>query len=158
VVNHLPIVGTIIGTLVLISGFLLKKEQVKLTALGIYIFSAITGIISNATGEGAEEIIEHIQGISESRIHIHEEMAETFLSIIIALGILSVVTFFLSIKKSKYRVYGFFFVLLVAIAASISGKYVGTSEGEIRHTEIRTDINSALNPKSLDASTNHEND
>ena len=45
VVNHLPIVGILIGTLILIAGLILKKTEVKLTALGVFVFSAIASIL-----------------------------------------------------------------------------------------------------------------
>ena len=69
VVNHLPIVGLLIGILVLIAGLLLNKTEVKLTALGVFVFSAITSAFAFYTGEGAEEVVENISGISETLIH-----------------------------------------------------------------------------------------
>jgi hypothetical protein len=42
----------LIGTLVLIVGLIIDKREVKLTALGVFIFSAITSIIAFYTGEG----------------------------------------------------------------------------------------------------------
>lgn len=50
IVNHLPIVGLLIGILVLIAGLVFNKTEVKLTALGILIFSAITSIAAFYTG------------------------------------------------------------------------------------------------------------
>ena len=44
VVNHLPIVGILIGLLVLVTGFILKKPEVKVTALGIFVFSGLASI------------------------------------------------------------------------------------------------------------------
>ena len=64
IVNHLPIVGLLIGILVLIAGLVFNKTEVKLTALGILIFSAITSIAAFYTGEGAEDILENLEGIS----------------------------------------------------------------------------------------------
>lgn len=138
VVNHLPIVGVIIGTLVLLTGFVLRKKQVKETALGIFIFASITAIVAFLTGEEAEETVEHVSGISETLIHIHEEFAETFLILSIILGVISLITLFLSIKNIKYAKFGFVFSLLLALALVFVGKLVGTSGGEIRHSEIRS--------------------
>ncbi|MGB6036196.1 MAG: hypothetical protein WBG42_08005 [Cryomorphaceae bacterium] len=135
--NHLPIVGLLIGTLVLIAGMLLKKSEVKLTAFGIYIFSALAAIVANYTGEEAEEIVENISGISETLIHTHEEYAETFLILAIILGALSLIGFVSELKKFKFANFLAVMILLFAIAAGVSAKYVGTSGGEIRHSEIR---------------------
>lgn len=138
VVNHLPIVGVIIGTLVLIGGYLLKKDQVKLTALGIYVFTAITAMIANFTGEGAEEIAEKIPGVTDALIHNHEENAETFLVLCIALGVISLITFFLATKNHIFAKIGMIVCLVLGLACIFTGKTAGTTGGEIRHTEIRT--------------------
>ncbi|MFC2109978.1 hypothetical protein ACFLRU_00500 [Bacteroidota bacterium] len=138
IVNHLPIVGLLIGILVLITGLTLKKREVKLTAFGIFIFSAITSIVAFYTGEGAEEVVEHISGISETFIHTHEEYAESFFTLTLVLGALSFIGFVAELKKYKFAKYLVIFTLLLAVADGILAKYVGTSGGEIRHTEIRS--------------------
>lgn len=139
IVNHLPIVGIIIGLLVMIAGLILKKDQIKQTALGINIFSALTSLFAFFTGEEAEEVVEHLQGVSETLIHIHEEYAELFFTLSLILGAISIVTMYLSIKANKYAKYGFLVVLGLSLVLVFIGKQVGTSGGEIRHTEIRAE-------------------
>lgn len=139
VVNHLPIVGVMIGTLVLITGLILKKTEVKQTALGIFVFSALTSIAAFYTGEGAEEVVENLAGVSETLIHTHEEYAESFFILSLILGGLSLVTFITVLIKFKLSKYLVFLCLLVAIGDGVLAKLVGTSGGEIRHTEIRSD-------------------
>ena len=135
VVNHLPIVGVLIGFLVLLVGLILKKPQIKNTALGIFIFSAFL------TGEGAEEIVENLSGISETLIHKHEEHAELFLTMLLILGGVSITTLFLEYKKLPFSKYGFVLILLLSVTSIGISKYVGTSGGEITHIEIRSDAN-----------------
>ena len=139
VVNHLPIVGVLVGFLVLISGYIIKNQQVKNTSLGIFVFSALTSIASFNTGEGAAEIVGNFSGVSETLLHNHEEYAELFFTTIVILGGVSLAALFLHYKKSKYTKYGFSIVLLFAMASTIISKYVGSSGGVIRHTEIRHD-------------------
>jgi uncharacterized membrane protein len=137
IVNHLPIVGLLIGTLILIAGLILRKPDVKFTALWVYVFSAITAFLAFQSGERAEEVIEHLPGISESLIHTHEEYAETFLLLSIGLGVLSILTIVALWRKVKYSSLLIFLCLAVALATGVSAKYTGTSGGEIRHDEIR---------------------
>ena len=144
VVNHLPIVGILIGILVLVMGFILKKSEVKVTALGIFVFSALASIAAFYSGEGAEEIVERIPGISETLINQHEESAELFFTIVLILGAVSLGAMFLEIKKSKLSKFGFILVILLVLAAGVLAKNVGTTGGEIRHTEIRNDSNLIL--------------
>ncbi|NCT17904.1 MAG: hypothetical protein COZ75_01270 [Flavobacteriaceae bacterium CG_4_8_14_3_um_filter_34_10] len=143
-INHFPIIGLTIGILVLLFGFLFKNNTIKLTALAIFIFSAITAIIANYTGEGAEEFIENIPGIGENFIETHEEAAEVFLIFMLILGGASLITFFLTIKKMNIAIYGYILVALLAISSALASINVGTSGGEIRHTEIRSDATTTL--------------
>lgn len=140
VVNHLPIVGLMIGTLVLVTAFLIKKLEVKLTGLGILIFSAITSIVAFYTGEGAEEVSENMLGISETLIHTHEELAETFFTVTLILGGISLVAFLAALRKLKFANLLMIVCLLLALGDLVLARNVGTSGGEIRHTEIRGDI------------------
>ena len=154
VVNHLPIVGVLIGLLVLSAGLIMKKPQIKSTALGIFIFSALTTIVAFLTGEGAEEIVENLPGISETLIHKHEEYAELFLATMQILGVVSLITLFLQYKKLPFYKYGFVLILLLSMVSIGIAKYVGTSGGEITHIEIRSDTNVIQ----LDAQDDHDDD
>lgn len=139
VANHLPVVGLIVGTLVLVTGMLLARKEVRMTSYGIFVFSAVTSALAFYTGEGAEEIVENISGISETLIHNHEEYAETFFAITLLLGGISVVGFLLEWKQLKYIKAMATLILIVALANGVAAKYVGTSGGEIRHSEIRSE-------------------
>lgn len=140
-VNHLPIVGLLIGALILIAGIFMNTSEVKLTALAVLVFSALTSIPAFYTGEGAEEVVENIAGISETLIHKHEESAELFFTITLILGSLSLLGFILEFKKLKFAKYIIYLVLLTALADGILAKNAGTTGGEIRHSEIRDNVN-----------------
>ena len=58
VVNHFPIIGTILGLGILITGIILKNNSVKNTAYVLFIVAAIFAAFSMGTGEGAEELVE----------------------------------------------------------------------------------------------------
>ncbi len=139
-VNHLPIVGVLIGILILITGLLIKKKEVKLTALGVFMVSAITSAVAFYSGEGAEDVVEKIAGISETLIHTHEEYAESFFTVTLLLGGISMLGFIAELKKLKYAKYFMMLALLFAIADGVLANYVATSGGEIRHSEIRSDV------------------
>ncbi len=151
VFNHLPIVGVIIGALVLIAGYLSIKMPVKVTALGIFIFSGITALIANYTGEEAEEVVEGLGGISHQIIYAHEEQAETFLLLTVILGVISILTLFFTAKKKEFARYGFMLAFVLSIACIFTGKQTGTSGGEIRHTEIRADFQASPEAEAAEA-------
>ena len=137
IANHLPLAGVVIGTIILLVAMVLKKSEVKLTALGVLVFSALSSCLSYYTGEGAEEIIENIPGISETLIHTHEELAESFFILTLILGVSALVTFIAELNKSRITMWLTMITLALAVSDGILAKFVGTSGGEIRHTEIR---------------------
>lgn len=155
VVTHLPIVGVLIGFLVLLTGYITKSPQVKATALGIFIFSALAAIAAFYTGEVAEDIVENLPGASETLIHKHEELAELFYTMMLILGGASLVAMFIHYKKFAFAKYGFIAVLLLSISNIVISKFVGTSGGEITHVEIRNDSNNLIE---LDSHHDHDDD
>ena len=136
-VNHFPIIGTIFGLGILIAGMLLKNNSVKNTAYILFIVAAIFGAFSMVTGEGAEELVEDLPNIGKQIIHEHEEIAEKFVIIMYVTGFLGLLSLYTSIKNHKYAKTISIITLLFSLIAAVFAKSVGTSGGEIRHTEIR---------------------
>lgn len=145
-VNHFPIIGTILGVGILIAGLILKNNTVKNTAYSLFIVAAIFTIASMSTGEGAEDLAENLPGVTEQLIHEHEEMAEKFALVLYVLGFLSLVGLYLNItNKAKGKLVAFV-VLTVSIVGVVLAKETGTTGGEIRHTEIRANAAAAADP------------
>jgi len=136
--NHLPILGTLFGILILAGGYLLKNNTVKRTALGIFVLSALCAIPAYLTGEGAEEIVEGLPGVSENLMEAHEDLANIFLWMVGALGLFSLATFYADFKSKKIAATLYALTLVAAIGTMVFAQRVGSSGGEIRHTEIRS--------------------
>ncbi len=135
--THFPIIGTIIGVLILIAGFVFRKEPVIKSALLLFVGMAIVAIPVFLTGEGAEESVEHLPGVSEKIIHEHEELAEKAIILMEILGVFSMLAFIMMMLKSKFSKIVNIIVLIVSIAAFGLIAKVGNLGGQIRHTEIR---------------------
>jgi uncharacterized membrane protein len=137
VVNHFPIIGTIFGLGILVSGIILKNNSVKNTAYFLFIVAAIFAAFSMGTGEGAEELVEDMPSVGKHIIHEHEEIAEKLALLLYTLGIISIVGLYLNIKNhAKAKLVSYVALVLACIGVFLT-KLVGTSGGEIRHTEIR---------------------
>jgi uncharacterized membrane protein len=145
VVNHFPIIGTIFGLGILIAGLFLKNNTVKNTAYVLFVVAAIFAFISMSTGEGAEEMVEDMPNIGKQIIHEHEELAEKLALLLYATGIFSLVALYTSLKNHKFSKMASYITLVLALGAAVLGSSVGTSGGEIRHTEIRdNNVNTAV--------------
>jgi uncharacterized membrane protein len=144
VLNHFPIIGTILGLGILIAGIVLKNKSVQNTAYVLFVVAAVFGFFSMSTGEGAEEMVEDFPGIGKAIIHEHEEMAEKLALVLYALAITSLFGLYSNLKiKSKANLVSYI-ATVVAIIAVFFAQQTGTTGGEVRHTEIRTDSTAVI--------------
>jgi len=157
-VNHFPIIGTIFGLGILITGMLLKNNSVKNTAYLIFIIAAVFSAFSMRTGEGAEELVEDLPNIGKLIIHEHEEIAEKFAIIMYATGLFALLSLCTSIKNHKLAKTIAYITLVLALFASVLAKSVGTTGGEIRHTEIRSNSSAISNENATGESIEKDND
>jgi len=137
VVNHFPIIGTILGLGILITGIILKNNSVKNTAYVLFIVAAIFAAFSMGTGEGAEELVEDIPSVGKQIIHEHEEMAEKLAIVLYVLGVISLGGLILSYMKNAKATLLSYLAVIVAIIGVFFAQQTGTTGGEVRHTEIR---------------------
>jgi len=142
-VNHFPIIGTIFGLGILIAGIFTKNNTIKNVSYSVFIIAALFTLASMSTGEGAEELVEDMPGVGHHIIHEHEEIAEKFALVAYALGVVSIIGLYTNIKNHSKAKLLSFLTLIIAVVAVILAKSVGTSGGEVRHTEIRNDSNTA---------------
>jgi hypothetical protein len=124
---HLPIVAMPILALLLITGMWLKKPDLSKVALfGIVIISLFT-IPIFLSGEGAEEVVEHLPSISENQIEFHEKAAT------IAFIMVSLLAQRFHLSCLRYLVLS---ALLLTVISSGTLIWVANEGGKIRHTEI----------------------
>lgn len=135
-ITHLPVFGSILGALVLSYGLWTKSNQTKNAAYFVFIASAIGAGIAYFTGEGAEDTVEKIQGVSENMIELHEDAAIYALISLIALGGMSVFALVISrFKTSLIRTTSILVLVLSLMSFGLAAR-TGYLGGQIRHSEI----------------------
>ncbi len=137
ILTHFPIVGTIIGSGMMAFSYLIKSKELKKVALVTFVLMAIFTIPVYYTGEEAEAIVEHIAGVSEQQIEIHEKLAEMAVWLMGFLGLLSLINYFVLIKRTSFAKTLSLITLIVSLGTSIFLAKLGNTGGEIRHSEIR---------------------
>ena len=137
--NHVPLFFSIIGGFVLIYGFIRKNESIKLLSLYFMIVAALFTIPVYLTGEGTEELVEKLPGVSEGMIEEHEEMAKIGLIIIIITGVAALGAL---VVKKKATILKPVLILCTIFSFAAFGVFAQTAHlgGQIRHTEIRSDV------------------
>lgn len=135
--THFPIVGTIIGIGILAYAQFLNNNSIKKLALVVFIIMSLLTIPVFLTGEGAEETVEHLAGVSENIIKEHEELAEKAIWLMGLLGIFSLINIIVIVKESSIaKMITFTSLILSLITFGVFAK-VGNLGGQIRHSEIR---------------------
>jgi uncharacterized membrane protein len=134
--NHAPLFLSIIGGGLLILGMIKKNESFKSLSLYLLVAAALLTAPVFLTGEGTEELVEHLPGVNESAIEKHESMAKISLIVIIitgAVGLLGIL-----IKKGTGLAKLIFMVAIFLSLASF-GTMAQTAHlgGLIRHSEIQ---------------------
>ncbi len=137
--NHFPIVGTLIGIGVMLYGYITRSEETKKAALWTWALMAIVAIPVFLTGEPAEESVENLAGVSEPMIEAHEEAAELAIWLMGALGLLSVANLLLAWFKQPAAKSAFLVSTLLSAAVFAAMTRTGYLGGQIRHSEIRTE-------------------
>jgi hypothetical protein len=157
VTNHIPIIGIPFALFILLLGIWRKSDELK--AVGLLSF-AVLGIATLGVfllGQGGEDFVEELTGVSHDAIEDHEQMG---LISLVAVSITAVLSLFglifykgfalLKRRKSEKYLNGevdqnakpyfpswlTFAVLFLALASAGILGYTGKLGGKIRHTEF----------------------
>lgn len=134
--NHFPIIGTLIGVCLLGWGIVRKQDILRFTGALIISIMALITLPVNKTGEEAEEAVEHMQGISEVMLEEHEETAETAFFSMCVTGLLSIGSLVLdrrSHAKTSLAYVTTFVLSLITCGFMIQAGYYG---GQIRRPDL----------------------
>ena len=121
-------------------GIIFNSLVSRKIALTVLLVCAAFAIPTFNTGEGAEEVVEHMSKMTKQThhlIHEHEEKAEFFMPFIWAIILLSLSSLFFEWKKKSFAKYVSILTLIVSLIGCYIAREVGTSGGEIAHPEIR---------------------
>ena len=137
VVNHLPVVGMLFSLGLLSYAYFRGSDEVKKVALALVFVASLTTLPAYFSGEGAEEVVEHLPGIQEHLIEAHEEWAELALVAMILTGISALGGLVLGAKRSELLKTGSVVTLISGSVAFCLVGLTASAGGKIRHPEIR---------------------
>jgi len=147
--NHAPIMGSLLATALLAWGLFRKNEEVVRVSLYILVGSALAALPVYFSGEGAEEAVEHLPGVVENLIEDHEHLAKVAIMIMEGLGLAALGGIFFSFRKQTLPLW--YAGLLLALGLVNGGVMAQTAHlgGLIRHSEIRSGAAQVQNDKQL---------
>ena len=133
--NHLPVLGTLFGLVLLAWALSRRNETLQRAALATFVLTALTAIPVFLTGEPSEEIIEHMTGTAQQAIESHEEAAVIALIAIEALGAMALAVLLLFRRRILPRpLLGGALVFAIATAGWMA--QTANLGGRIRHAEL----------------------
>src|SRR5215467_9630668 len=99
--NHFPIVGTIVGVGLLIVSLLIKAEDVRRSSLIVFVLMALLTIPTFITGAGAHEKMVNDPSLSNALIQRHEGAAELAVWFMEITGALAVMALWRCVRKAS---------------------------------------------------------
>ncbi len=155
--THVPVILCLLGLAMLITALIIKNNALVKTAYILLLIAGISVLPVYFTGEGAEETVEHLPGVSEALIEEHEDMAKFALVSILATGTLALATY-VSLRWIKTNQVLKIFVILLGFLSA--GLMIQTAHlgGQVRHSEIRKGAVATNNPESTENTGNTSNE
>jgi len=147
--NHFPIIGTIVGLGLFLTSLVGKNDDLKRAGLIILAVIALLSLPTFFSGVGAQAAIQERPDVSADLINRHEGSAILSLIFMEITGGLSLVGLWQSHKFSRPSRWNVVAVLLFSLITVGLMTRVGTTGGEIRHPEIWASSNPAQNEGTL---------
>lgn len=136
-VNHLPIIGGLLATIVLGYGLFRRNVSIVRLGFGLFVLMSIATAITNQTGESAEHYLKSINALNEEIFHQHEEAANWANIGMYLTGGLSL----LALVWQRAKQFRFLPALIFTLSLVTFGMManVGRLGGLIMHRELRNE-------------------
>lgn len=135
--NHLPVLGTAFGILLLLFALLRKSDELKRVSLGVFVLTALSAVPAYLTGEPAEELVGKLPGVLDVLIEQHEEAALIALIVAGVTGAVALLGLILFRRAETLPVWVVAVSLMLSVATGGLMARTANLGGQIRHTEIR---------------------
>ncbi|MBO0952204.1 hypothetical protein [Fibrella forsythiae] len=134
-VNHFPIIGGLMATIVLGFGLFRRNDAIIKLAFGLFLLMSVFTAITNQTGESAEHYLKSINALDRPRLHEHEEAADMANIGMYLTGLLSL----LALVWKKANEWRWLPTLIFVVSLVTFGLManVGRLGGLIMHQELR---------------------
>ncbi|CAN5708923.1 hypothetical protein BH10BAC3_BH10BAC3_00010 [soil metagenome] len=136
--NHFPIVGTLVGSGLLLWGILKNQDNIKAISSFILVIMALIAIPVYLTGEPSEETVENLPGVAKSMIEMHEEAATIAIWLMGITALAAMIALVFNYQKKQLSKAFFLTAFLLSALCFAAMARTGYYGGQIRHSEIRS--------------------
>jgi uncharacterized membrane protein len=138
--NHIPILGTLFGLIVLLYAFVRDSDEVMKVSLGTFVVTALITIPVYLTGDGAADIVAKLPGVSLDIIERHDSAATFTIIAIELLGAVSLWGLWQLRRATELARWITVAALVLGFLSTGLAMWTGTLGGQVRHTEVRADF------------------
>jgi uncharacterized membrane protein len=138
--NHIPILGTLFGLIVLLYAFVRDSDEVMKVSLGTFVVTALITIPVYLTGDGAADIVAKLPGVSLDIIERHDSAATFTIIAIELLGAVSLWGLWQLRRSTELARWITVAALVLGFLSTGLAMWTGTLGGQVRHTEVRADF------------------
>lgn len=137
--THVPVILSLLAFAMLAVSFFIKNTAVTKTSYVLLVIAGLAALPVFFTGEGTEEAIEKLPGVSEDTIETHEDVAKlaTIAITIVGVAALTALLFFRSQIATRVVRIAILLLSITSGALMVQTAHLG---GQIRHTELRSGV------------------
>jgi len=134
--NHFPIIGTIIALGLYLFSLIGKSEDLKRASLVVFAGIALLAIPTYMSGNGAEEALRKVPTVSKNAIAAHNNAALVSMVFMELTGMFAWLGLWQSRRFQHTRPWTIGTILLLSVVTVYFMSVTGNTGGQIRHTEI----------------------
>lgn len=135
--NHIPVLGTLFGAVLLALGLWRTNDTIQQVGFGVLVLAGAGAIAVYLTGEPAEEVVEGVAGVSHDAIEAHEEWGWYALLAGLGTGVFALGALLLQAAGRRLAAGLRVFVLVLALLTSGVMAYAANLGGKVHHPELR---------------------
>src|SRR5881628_1094402 len=75
ILNHFPVIGTVLGLLLFLWAMARRSEELKGGACGLFVLAGLLALPTYWTGEPAEDRVKGLPGVAQALVEEHEDAA-----------------------------------------------------------------------------------
>ncbi len=134
--NHVPVIGTWLGTGLLVYGLVRRSEEARRLALGFLAVVALAGAPTFFSGSQAEDAAEKLPGVMTAMVSEHEAAADFALGWCTVLGLVAIAALVVSRRRPAIATGWLVAVLVISLFCSAVLARTAHLGGLIRHPEV----------------------
>jgi hypothetical protein len=135
--NHFPTIGYIIGGGLFVLSLITKSDDLKRASLVVLLGIALIAIPTYMSGNGAQEAIKSLPGVSKSLIETHEGAALVAIGFMLFTGAFAWLGLWQFRRLARIPTWNLAVILVLTLVSLGLMARASNLGGEIRHAEIR---------------------